>query len=200
MVMSGPRLPPDVLGEPPQGTTTLASHIAHRWFEAPSRSLWALWTSKEGLESWWSPEGFAMEVLALEAHPGGRIEFRYAEAGSDANPRWQAELRAKGLSGSWEARGTFLEVDLPSRLVFRQDLDFGPRSRLQEYRMAAEFRTQASGTLLTLTAEATPSKHWTLLGQSNLVGQIDRLARVSSEAAAPERSEDPFDSSSRKLA
>src|SRR5580658_8843126 len=164
MVMSGPRLPQDVLDEPPQGTTTLAGYPAHRWFEAPSRSLWALWTCKAGLESWWSPEGFAMEVLALEVHPGGRVEFRYAEAGSDASPRWRAEPGAKGVSGSWEARGTFLEVDPPSRLVFRQDLDFGPRSRLQEYRMAAEFRTQASGTLLTLTAEATPSNHWTLLG------------------------------------
>ena len=37
--------------------------------------LWDLWTTKEGFESWWGPEGFRVEVHALEARVGGALHY-----------------------------------------------------------------------------------------------------------------------------
>jgi uncharacterized protein YndB with AHSA1/START domain len=184
MLMTSLRPNQVVWDEPPPETPQLASVTAERLLEVPCTSLWPLWATKEGIKSWWSPEGFVFEMLAIEVYPGGRIESQYEGAAAVGNPQWREELRAKRVSASWTARGTFLEVDPPRRLVFRQALDFGTRSRPQEYRMTSEFRPEAEGTRLNLKAEATPSKHWTLLGRQNLVGQMDRLANVCRAAMA----------------
>src|SRR5262245_47945643 len=33
-----------------------------RTFDAPIEDVWDLWTTKDGIESWWGPEGFRVEV------------------------------------------------------------------------------------------------------------------------------------------
>lgn len=119
-----------------------------------------------------------MEVVVLEVRIGGPVEFRYDDVASATRSTWRDELDASGIGSSWSARGTFLEVEPPRRLVFRQALDFGPRSAKQEFRVTAEFRAEPRGTRLMMTVEATPSKHWNLLGRTNLEGQLDRLAKV----------------------
>ena len=34
---------------------------------AKVEELWELWTTKQGFESWWGPDGFRVKVHALEA-------------------------------------------------------------------------------------------------------------------------------------
>lgn len=119
-----------------------------------------------------------MRVEKLDVRVGGQIEFVYEEVGAVRNPEWRKELQAKGLSASWEARGTFLEAHRPSRLSFRQALDFGPEAPPQDYLMVARFYAGGNGTRIVLAAEAPPTKHWLLLGRQNLAGQLDRLTRV----------------------
>ena len=162
----------------PSRTGRLVRFSEERVLPAPVQKVWSLWTTRDGLESWWSPEAFVMKVEELDVRVGGRIEFTYEEAGSVSTPEWQSQFQGKGLSTSWSGRGTFLEVDRLRRLSFRQALDFGPKSSPQDDRMAADFRAVETGTRLILTAEAPSSKHWMLLGRPNLVGQLDRLARV----------------------
>jgi uncharacterized protein YndB with AHSA1/START domain len=165
----------------------LVSITAERLLGASCANVWSLWTTRRGLESWWSPEGFMMKVTALEARVGGPIEFRYEDAGSAGNSVWRGALQARGLASSWTARGSFLKVDAPRWLAFRQALDFGSNGATQEYRMTAEFRAEGAGTHLIMTAEATPSKHWDLLGRTNLEGQLDRLAKICQLGAASPR-------------
>ncbi len=137
--------------------------------------VWGLWTTKRGLEAWWAPEGFVMKVQNLDVSIGGRVDFLYEEASTVGNAAWRRALFARGVSTRWTARGQFLEVTPLARLAFRQSLDFGRSTRLQEYRMEAEFHPEGSRTRLVLAAEAPATKHWSLLGERNLVGQLDRL-------------------------
>ena len=32
-----------------------------RTYQAAIEDVWALWTTKEGIESWWGPDGFAVK-------------------------------------------------------------------------------------------------------------------------------------------
>jgi uncharacterized protein YndB with AHSA1/START domain len=167
-----------VLDETSAGAQQLVSVTAERAFRVAPRPLWTLWTTKEGLSSWWAPEGFVMEITALDVRPGGAIDFRYEDAATARDPRWKEELRSKGQSTSWEARGTFLAVDPVRLLAFRQFLDFGPKAKSQEYRMSATFREEGSTVHVLLKAEAPGSKHWAFLGRANLEAQLERLARL----------------------
>ena len=49
--------------------------VIERTYRARVEELWELWTTKEGFESWWGPEGFRVEVHALEARVGGTLHY-----------------------------------------------------------------------------------------------------------------------------
>ncbi len=44
-------------------------------FPAAQQDLWEMWTTKEGIESWWGPEGISSTVRTLELQVGGRLEI-----------------------------------------------------------------------------------------------------------------------------
>ena len=46
-----------------------------RKYEGPVDDLWWLWTTKEGFESWWGPEGFTTTTRAFEFRVGGVWDF-----------------------------------------------------------------------------------------------------------------------------
>src|SRR5262245_13778297 len=49
--------------------------VLERTYRARAEELWDLWTTKEGFESWWGPEGFRVEVRTLEARAGGALHY-----------------------------------------------------------------------------------------------------------------------------
>ena len=58
-----------------------------RSYRASAEDLWDLWTTKEGIESWWGPDGFTTKVLKLDLRAGG--ELRY-EMTRPAPHRWNS--------------------------------------------------------------------------------------------------------------
>ena len=169
--------------EAPAGA--LAGVHAERVLGAPIAALWPLWATKEGLESWWAPAGFVLAVKNLDVRVGGRIDFVYAEASTVGDPEWRKEFERHGIPPTFTAQGTFLDVARPTRLAFRQFVDYGPKSHPQEFRMRAAFRGEGSITHVALSAEAPPTRHWTLLGKQNLVGQLNRLEKALTNERLP---------------
>src|SRR5205823_13949104 len=41
-----------------------------RTFRASIDEVWELWTTKDGIESWWGPDGFSVAVRDLDLRPG----------------------------------------------------------------------------------------------------------------------------------
>ncbi|MET0283572.1 MAG: SRPBCC domain-containing protein, partial [Polyangiales bacterium] len=52
-----------------------ASIVVERTFRASIEDVWELWTTKQGFESWWGPEGFRADVHAIDAREGGTLEY-----------------------------------------------------------------------------------------------------------------------------
>jgi hypothetical protein len=46
-----------------------------RTVNAAIDDVWDLWTTKEGIESWWGPEGFVAKVRKLDFRPGGELAY-----------------------------------------------------------------------------------------------------------------------------
>ena len=39
-----------------------SSIVIERTYAAQPQELWSLWTTKDGFQSWWGPEGFRADV------------------------------------------------------------------------------------------------------------------------------------------
>ena len=42
---------------------------------AAAEDVWSLWTTKEGIESWWGPDGFEVKVRRLDFRLGGELLY-----------------------------------------------------------------------------------------------------------------------------
>ena len=77
-----------------------------RIYRATVQDVWDLWTTKEGIESWWGPGGFAVTVRKLDLRPGGQL--LYAMTAVDPP---QVELMKKaGMPLTTEARITYTDI------------------------------------------------------------------------------------------
>jgi uncharacterized protein YndB with AHSA1/START domain len=54
-----------------------------RTFTAALDEVWELWTTKDGIESWWGPIGFETKVARLELRVGGALEYSFTAVGPD---------------------------------------------------------------------------------------------------------------------
>ena len=145
-----------------------------RTFAAPLEDVWELWTSKEGIESWWGPEGFTVEVLALDLRPGGA--FRYAMKATA--PEQVAFMRKAGMPPTNEVRARFTEVVPRRRLAFTQLADFVPGVEPYEMTTAVELSPLAQGVRMVVTLDAMHDEIWTQRAVAGMESQLGRLAKL----------------------
>ncbi len=80
-----------------------------RTYKAPIEDVWELWTTKEGIESWWGPDGFSVKVHSIDLRPGG--ELRYAMTAT-AQP--QIEFHEEGGDASDDGSSSQVHRGRPS--------------------------------------------------------------------------------------
>src|SRR5664279_3498787 len=85
-----------------------------RTFQAAIDEVWAMWTTKDGIESWWGPDGFAVEVRQLNLRPGGLLLYAMTAV---AAPQI-AFMKNAGMPLTTESRITFDQVVAPRRLAY----------------------------------------------------------------------------------
>jgi uncharacterized protein YndB with AHSA1/START domain len=93
-----------------------------RTYRASVQEIWDLWTTKEGFESWWGPEGFRVEVHELDARVGGTLRYDMIAD----SPEMVAEMKKVGQPISHATHGRFSELALHQRLVLTHVIDFLP--------------------------------------------------------------------------
>lgn len=130
-----------------------------RVFRAPVEKVWKMWTTKEGLETWYWPEPLAGTVRKLDLRPGG-----------------QWEIGAAGLDHT--SRGTFSEVAPNRRLCMVASIDFIPGVEAYDRVDIVEFEPVAKGTKMTFTASRMHSDEWQLLADGGWGSSLDKLQRA----------------------
>ncbi len=145
-----------------------------RTWKAPLAQVWALWTTSDGIESWWGPDGFRTRVLQLELRPGGAWRYAMTAVG----PEQVAFMKQAGLPLTTETRARYTEVAPMARLAFVQVADFVPGVQPYDVGTLVELREEAGGVRMTVTVDAMHDEQWTGRARAGWESQIARLARL----------------------
>jgi uncharacterized protein YndB with AHSA1/START domain len=156
------------------GNKTRRRITIERTYEASAKDLWDLWTTKDGIESWWGPDGFTTKVLELDLRPGG--ELRYAMT---ATAPGQVEFMKKaGMPITNQGRITYTEVIPQRRLVYTHLADFIPGIEPYDVATTVEFHSHGQSVRMVLTFDPMHDEQWTRRAVMGHESQLGKLAMV----------------------
>jgi uncharacterized protein YndB with AHSA1/START domain len=148
-----------------------------RTFTTSIDEVWELWTTKDGIESWWGPEGFSVVVSDLDLRPGGELVYTMSGTGAE-----QIEyMKRAGMPVTSEHRLLYTEVDPPRRLGYTMPADFIPGVEPYEVDTLIELSEVEDGVRMVLTFDAMHDNEWTRLA---VMGRESELARLEAIIAA----------------
>lgn len=142
-----------------------------RVYDAAIEDLWALWTTKDGLEEWFAPEGGQIEVPTLDLRAGATFVHVMTAVGADI----VAYMTKVGRPLSTRVRGHFVEVIRHKRLHMRMTIDFLPGVEPYPYDILVEFHSEGGRVRMVVTADAHPDAEMTRLAALGLASQLRRL-------------------------
>jgi len=145
-----------------------------RNFAASIDEVWELWTTKDGIESWWGPEGFTVTVDKLELRTGGELHYNMTAVG----PEQIGFMQKAGMPLTTKARITFAEITPKSRLVYKNWVDFLPGVEAYEAETRVELFASAEGVRMVLTLEAMHSEYQTNLAVMGWESELGKLAKL----------------------
>lgn len=153
--------------------------VVERTYRAAVEELWDLWTTKDGFESWWGPEGFRVEVHALEARVGGLLHYDMIAD----SPEAIAGMKQMGSPLSHETRGTFTELTPHTRLAITHVIDFLPGVTPYEATMAVAFFPQGKSVRMVVTLDGMHDPEFTEMQKQGFTSQLTKLdERFGSDA------------------
>ncbi len=145
-----------------------------RTFNAPIEDVWELWTTAEGIESWWGPDGFAVKVRKLDLHPGGELLYAMTATAPD-----QIEfIKKAGMPLTHESRIIFTEITPPHRLAYTQIADFIPGVEPYDVSTTVELEETPQGVRMVLTFDAMHDEHWTNMAVMGWEMELGKLAKL----------------------
>lgn len=145
-----------------------------RTYRASIDDVWELWTTKEGIESWWGPEGFAVTVRELDLSVGGKLVYMMTAVGAP-----QVEfMKNAGMPISTESRITFKEINPPHRLVYTHLTDFIPGVAPYDVDTVLELEVADNGVRLVLTLDPMHSEEWTQRAVMGWEMELGKLAQA----------------------
>ncbi|WP_375756038.1 SRPBCC domain-containing protein [Corallococcus exercitus] len=142
-----------------------------RTYTATLDEVWELWTTKDGFESWWGPEGFSVKVHELDARPGGLLRYDMIASA----PEQVAFMKQAGMPLSTPSSLTYTELTPQRRLAYQHAVDFIPG--VAPYTVSSVVELQATGgtVRMTVTIDAMHSEEWTQRTSAGWESQLRKL-------------------------
>ena len=156
-----------------QASRKAAKVVVERTYRASLEDVWALWTTKDGFESWWGPEGFRAEVRELDARVGGALRY---EMIADT-PEMIAEMARLGRPPSHPTNSRFTELEPRSRLVITNVIDFLPGVAVYETHIAVDLTPVRDSVRMVVTLDAMHSDEFTKMQKEGFTSQLTKLDR-----------------------
>jgi uncharacterized protein YndB with AHSA1/START domain len=154
-----------------------------RTYDASIEDAWDLWTTKDGIESWWGPDGFRVDVIELDLRPGGQLYYAMT---ATAEPQI-AFMKQAGMPLTTKTRITYTEVTRHERLAYVNHADFIPGVAPYECPMTVEFSAAPNGVRLVLTLDPMHDEIWTQRMVAGWESELEKLGKVIADAASRRR-------------
>lgn len=145
--------------------------VVTRTYRAKIEDVWDLWTTKEGFESWWGPQGFRVEVSALAAHEGGALHYDMIADSAEMI----AEMIAMGQPTSHPTHSRFTEVKPKARIVLTNVIDFLPGVATYESVIEVDFAIVGDSVRMVVTLDALHSEEFTRMQEEGFTSQLTKL-------------------------
>ncbi|MES1156415.1 MAG: SRPBCC domain-containing protein [Alphaproteobacteria bacterium] len=145
--------------------------VFDRSYRATLKEVWELWTTKEGFESWWGPQGFRADVHEIEARQGGVLRYDMV---ADTPEMVEAMARI-GQPPLHAVHARFTALTPRTHLVLTSVIDFLPGVEPYENDITVDF-SEADGRvrmLVTLTGMHTPEMSG--MQQQGMTSQLTKL-------------------------
>jgi uncharacterized protein YndB with AHSA1/START domain len=145
-----------------------------RAYAASIDDVWDMWTTKEGIESWWGPDGFSVEVRSIDLRPGGQL--RYAMTATA--PQQVEFMRRAGMPLTTESTITYTEVAPKRRLAYEHLVDFVPGVGAYSVSTLVTLHPTTGGARMVLTLDPMHDEDWTRRAVMGWESQLGKLAKV----------------------
>ncbi|WP_010587524.1 SRPBCC family protein [Schlesneria paludicola] len=153
------------------GDTNRRKIVIERTYTAAVKELWELWTTKEGFESWWGPEGFRAEVRALDARQDGTLHYDMIAD----SPEMVAAMKQMGRPASHEGRATFTVFAPHDRLSITSLIDFLPGVKPYESTIKVEFFPSGTTVRMVVTLDPMHNEEFTQMQKEGFASQLSKL-------------------------
>jgi uncharacterized protein YndB with AHSA1/START domain len=148
--------------------------VIERRYVASIDDVWELWTTKEGIESWWGPGGFSVKVDELDLRAGG--EMRYAMTAVDSA---QVQfMKQAGMPLTTEAKLTYTAIVPGKSIAYTHRVDFISGVEPYDVRNKVEFFAEGGNVRMVLTLDPMHSDEWTQRAVMGNESQLVKLAGV----------------------
>ena len=145
-----------------------------RTYNAAIEQVWELWTTKDGIEAWWGPDGFEVKVRRLDVRPGGELLYVMTAVAPD-----QIDfLKKAGMSLTTESLVRYMEVEPRKRLAFTQLADFIPNVKPYEVATTVDLAAVPRGVKMVLTLDAMHDEYWTKMAVMGWENELDNMAKL----------------------
>ena len=143
-----------------------------RVINAPIETVWALWTTKPGIEAWWGPEGFSVSVRSLDLRAGGQLHYVMTATG----PSQVDFMKRAGMPLATETTVTFTEVTPPRRLAYLTLADFIPGVVPYGVATQIDLLPDPAGSRLVLVLDRMHDQTWSSRAVAGWESQLRKLA------------------------
>ena len=160
--------------EPSSPRTTSTKIRIERIYPASASEVWDLWTTSEGIESWWAPDGFKVEVRKLDLRPGGELVY----AMTATAPEQVEFMKSAGMPLTNESRKSFTDLVQPKRIAYTSLADFIPGVAPYEFLTVVDLTPSGDSVRVVMTVDPMHDEVWTqrlVMGREN---ELDNLAKV----------------------
>ena len=154
-----------------QGSRSEAKVVIERTYRANIKDVWDLWTTKQGFDSWWGPQGFRADVQEIDARVGGTLRY---EMIADS-PEMIAAMKQMGRPASHATRSRFTELEPHARLVLTNVIDFLPGVAVYESNIAVDLSSAGDKVRMVVTLDPMHSDEFTRMQKEGFTSQLTKL-------------------------
>jgi uncharacterized protein YndB with AHSA1/START domain len=145
--------------------------VFERTYRASVEEVWNLWTTKEGFESWWGPQGFRADVHEIDPRVGGTLEYDMVAD----TPEMVAAMKSMGRPPSHATHARFAEVTPRAHLVIVNVIDFLPGVATYEATITVDLFPVGDGVRMVVGLDPMHSEQFTQMQKEGFASQLTKL-------------------------